>query len=328
MTKGSGSQGKNRMGNGKVSGARKSRRFQSHLIALEPRMMFDGAAVPTTGFVAPPIDSLTGDNIFRDQLQIDRFLNVSTNPGLETSDLAVQLGRLGPAPVLGPNAAPAVAASTTTDTEGSDAGNRQALDRIDVLSPEAPATQVDRSVGQPTLDRPAPILGRSDIWIDDFTRITGERFVSENGLLGTPQLLTAVPANVFIFIDTNVSGYQQLAVEWQGRGTIVLIDGSRDGIDQMRTALAGMNDIDAIHIVSHGDTGMFWLGSTRVDQATVLGDLASSFAAIGAKLSANGDILIYGCSTALLSRPEPMWRPLLTTQARFCAAATGRWKTG
>ena len=99
----------------------------------------------------------------------------------------------------------------------------------------------------------------------------------------------------YIFIDTNVENYQELAETWAGKGVLVLIDGSRDGVDQIMTSLAGVNNIGAIHLVSHGDEGVFWLGTTQVDSASVSGALSASLASIGAKLSVDGDILIYGC---------------------------------
>jgi hypothetical protein len=101
--------------------------------------------------------------------------------------------------------------------------------------------------------------------------------------------------NDFIFIDTSVENYQELAAEWQGRGTIVLIDSSSDGVDQMLAALAGATDVGAIHIVSHGENGAFWLGDTRIDSAALTGELAAAFASLGSKLSVGGDILLYGC---------------------------------
>ncbi|MCK0129260.1 Ig-like domain-containing protein [Erythrobacter sp. F6033] len=104
-------------------------------------------------------------------------------------------------------------------------------------------------------------------------------------------------ANDFIFIDTSVENYQELVETWEGRGTIVLIDGNSDGVDQVLSALAGESDIGAIHIVSHGENGMFWLGDTRIDSASLTGELSSAFASIGSKLGEGGDILLYGCDT-------------------------------
>ena len=61
--------------------------------------------------------------------------------------------------------------------------------------------------------------------------------------------------------------------------------------------MAGQSDIGAIHIVSHGEDGMFWLGDTRIDSSSLTGSLASAFASIGSKLATDGDILLYGCDT-------------------------------
>jgi len=125
----------------------------------------------------------------------------------------------------------------------------------------------------------------------------------------------------FIFIDTAIVDYTTLVSEWQGRGTIVLIDSSRDGIDQIMAALAGQSNIDAIHIVSHGDTGMFWLGNTQVTSTAVTGQLAGAFAAIGRHLSVSADILIYGCDTGSTAAGQQLLDALaLTTGADIAAS--------
>ncbi|WP_279349256.1 Ig-like domain-containing protein [Erythrobacter litoralis] len=103
--------------------------------------------------------------------------------------------------------------------------------------------------------------------------------------------------NDFIFIDTSIENYQELVGTWEDRGTIVLIDAAQDGVDQVLAAMAGAEDVGAIHIVSHGERGVFWLGSTRVDSDALTGELASSFAWIGSKLTDGGDVLLYGCDT-------------------------------
>jgi large repetitive protein len=110
--------------------------------------------------------------------------------------------------------------------------------------------------------------------------------------------LADAPALSVIFIDGSIGGAAALAEEWAGRGQVVILDGNSDGIDQMRGALAGMSNVDAIHIVSHGVEGAFFLGTTRIDQAAIDGPLNASFAAIGRALSADGDLLIYGCDVA------------------------------
>ncbi|MEM7701934.1 MAG: DUF4347 domain-containing protein, partial [Pseudomonadota bacterium] len=107
---------------------------------------------------------------------------------------------------------------------------------------------------------------------------------------------TPVPVpNEFIFINTDVENYKELVAEWEDRGQIVLIDSGSDGLEQIITALAGAQNVDAIHLVSHGNDGVFWLGSTRVDAASAAGELSGLLQSIGSRLAGDGDILIYGC---------------------------------
>lgn len=87
------------------------------------------------------------------------------------------------------------------------------------------------------------------------------------------------------------------------------------------TALAGADDIGAIHIVSHGDDGVFWLGTTQVDTASVSGALASSLASIGAKLSADGDILIYGCDVGADDAGQQLMNALAAVTGADIAAS-------
>ncbi|WP_428628510.1 Ig-like domain-containing protein [Sphingopyxis sp.] len=133
----------------------------------------------------------------------------------------------------------------------------------------------------------------------------GDAHATDNAGWATPHDLygdggpvEAPTATNIIFIDTGVEGYAELAREWAERGEVVLIDASRDGVDQIMTALAGRSDISAIHIVSHGTANSFTLGTTVIDRTAVTGELAGAFASIGSKLTADGDILIYGCDTS------------------------------
>ena len=203
----------------------------SHLIALEPRMMFDGAAVATA------------------------------------ADAAVTLHDQSLAPEL---LAPKEARNDAHD-----------IMWLDTEGARPHAT-------------PERYALREQALIDNFG--FGVQFGEDvNAKHGGTVSATAVASNDYIFIDTSLAAYDVLVQEWTDKGTIVLIDGNRDGIDQMRLALAGQSDIGAIHIVSHGVEGAFFLGTTRVDSEAINGSLAGSFAAIGRSLGTGGDLFIYGC---------------------------------
>ena len=45
---------------------------------------------------------------------------------------------------------------------------------------------------------------------------------------------------------------------------VILLDSTRDGVEQMAEALSGRTDIDAIHIVSHGNQAELFLGTSHL----------------------------------------------------------------
>ena len=78
---------------------------------------------------------------------------------------------------------------------------------------------------------------------------------------------------------------------------VIAIDRGRDVIDQISTALAGLSEIEAIRVISHGSDGSLSFGDQRID-ATTLTTRADEIAGWGRALAAGGDMLLYGCSVA------------------------------
>ncbi|CDL00463.1 conserved protein of unknown function [Magnetospirillum gryphiswaldense MSR-1 v2] len=101
------------------------------------------------------------------------------------------------------------------------------------------------------------------------------------------------------FVDTGVADYQSL-VDSIGAGIeVVLIDGGESGLAQMAKWAQTHADYDAVHILSHGDDGVLVLGSDTIDAAALSqAGIQAGFAALGQALSADGDLLVYGCSVA------------------------------
>ncbi len=249
----------------------------SYLVALEPRMMFDGAIVATTAEIVAPV--------FLDPILLAGLDRLTTENGWNGAD--VLGGHLhGP-----------------TDRQFGSVNGRPDRDNIDGISDRSSVDFLTRFEGttNEVSDRPP---------VDTMTLVDGVA-------TDTPEAAT----NSYIFIDTSITGYEQLAAEWQGRGTIILIDSSRDGIEQMLTALAGQSDIDAIHIVSHGTEGAFRLGATQITLSNVTGELASSFAAIGRHLSSDADILLYGCDVGAGQAGQDLLNALAITTGADIAAS-------
>lgn len=106
----------------------------------------------------------------------------------------------------------------------------------------------------------------------------------------------------FIFVDAAVENYEVLLEGVIGQQSdvhyeIVLLDGGADGVQQISATLADQEDVDAVHIVAHGDEAGLMLGNTRLDGGS-LGEYAEDLASWNMALDAQADLLIYGCNLA------------------------------
>ena len=101
-----------------------------------------------------------------------------------------------------------------------------------------------------------------------------------------------------VFIDTAVSNVDELVKDISPTASIFFIDASADGVDQIADILADYSDVDAIHIISHGEQGQLNLGASTLNEQTMSGEYADELAVIGYALAEHGDILIYGCDFA------------------------------
>ena len=95
------------------------------------------------------------------------------------------------------------------------------------------------------------------------------------------------------FVDVTVSDYQTL-VDGVGEGVEVYLVSSLDDINSI---LKSETNIDAIHILSHGNTGEITVGNDVLNQNT-LNNFDTVLQTMKNSLSENGDILLYGCNVA------------------------------
>ena len=106
-----------------------------------------------------------------------------------------------------------------------------------------------------------------------------------------------------VFIDLRVQGYEKILADIHEQNTdghsieIVLLDSERDGVAQIGEFLSQRQDVDAIHLISHGSAGSVQLGSGELNFDSLLAN-ASAIKQWGNALSAEADILIYGCDLA------------------------------
>lgn len=101
--------------------------------------------------------------------------------------------------------------------------------------------------------------------------------------------------NQIAFVDASISDYKSILSEIPETIEIVLVDGNRDGIEQIADVLQNRENIDAIHIISHGKPGELILGNSTLTTRSISGEHADELAVIREALSEDADLLIYGC---------------------------------
>ncbi len=105
-------------------------------------------------------------------------------------------------------------------------------------------------------------------------------------------------ANQIVFIDGSLQNIDEILAGLAPGISVVVLDPTQDGLTQIAAALAGITDLSAIHIISHGSVGALQLGSTIVNGDN-LAEYQAQLDAIGAALSPIGDLMLYGCDVAL-----------------------------
>ena len=109
------------------------------------------------------------------------------------------------------------------------------------------------------------------------------------------ELIIAKPRKEIVFIEDNIADYQTIAANAGAGREVVILDSTRDGLQQIADAIKGLTGIDAVHVVTHGSEGRIGLGTLTLDQTTAA-QHKDVLAAIGHSMSADGDLLFYGCS--------------------------------
>ena len=99
-----------------------------------------------------------------------------------------------------------------------------------------------------------------------------------------------------VFIDTSVEGYETLLLGINPSAEAILLDATRDGMEQIAEILGQRSNIDGVHIISHGDSGELRLGTGGLNLASMQGKYANELAVINQALTDEADFLIYGCN--------------------------------
>ena len=109
--------------------------------------------------------------------------------------------------------------------------------------------------------------------------------------------------NEIIFIDPSVEDKESLLTQALSyrHGTqaeVVVLDAESDGLQQITSWLKQYQNLDSVHIISHGQPGSVTLGSATLSEESLDG-YESALSSWSKALNNNADILFYGCELAV-----------------------------
>ena len=107
---------------------------------------------------------------------------------------------------------------------------------------------------------------------------------------------SGAPARHLVVVDARLSDAQRQTIRegLADDAELVEVDADENGIEAITAALAGMDQVESVEIFSHGASGQFQLGNTRVGNDT-LTSLTASLGQWREALTADADLLLYGC---------------------------------
>lgn len=152
------------------------------------------------------------------------------------------------------------------------------------------------------------------ILFDGAAAVAVDQQASADHAPDAPQTAPEAPPRTLVVIDTRIDNYKDLAAQAATSADIVLVGAGEDGLKAISDALAAGGKVDSIQILSHGAAGQFTLGSRAVSADNVA-TLSDTLRAWAPQLTADADILLYGCGVGA----GESGRALITA----LAAATG-----
>ena len=146
-----------------------------------------------------------------------------------------------------------------------------------------------------------------------------------------PTIEAQTRAHEVIFVDPAVEAYDALVSQaLRKRGgpdaapinvEVVVLDAASDGVTQISQWLAQRRDLQAIHLVSHGNAGVLQLGTTTLDGQSIDG-YSAALTGWRTALADGADLLVYGCDVAEGTKGADFVVRLATLTGADVAAST------
>ena len=239
----------------------------SLLMALEPRILYDGAAAAVIADAAVATDHLP-------QQDTDVAAHAATDASHDTAAAETHAD----------NAA-LVSPQVTGQENVNEAASKDGVSaETNATSPGLSDTSVTDQAGSLSLDTTGTDKSAtiSQIVLVD-TSVSGYEKLVDGIIHSTDNDLT----------DVNPTGAIGSSVYTVSGSTLVVELGDHF-FDDVGEILSNYSDLSAIHLVSHGDQGELILNGQTINEAN-LGEYSTFFTEIGSSLSDSGDLLLYGC---------------------------------
>lgn len=275
--------------------------------ALEPRILFDGAAVTTAVDVLDNTSFNDASNSSTDSTQANDVINSTDSTKINdvtAPDLAAPVKEKIPV-----EAGDIFIITTDTPNYEFTAQNFSSNFKVIVLdqNSENLKSQIQDATKDLASDLNVHILAvnqnKDKLLVGSYDSVDEMliKLNSDSKLYDLDDLaqedFPIAAQNQVVVIDESISYAQNILDAIPKDWTVIKIDSSKDGLTQILEKLEGISDLSAIHIFSHGNSGEIILGNLVLN-SNVAQERNNDLTILGSHLSQTGDILLYGCDVS------------------------------
>ena len=146
---------------------------------------------------------------------------------------------------------------------------------------------------------------------------------SRNAASDDPHLVTlsadATPRIVYV-VDSSLPNVQTLIDALPAGSEVHWLDNTKDGLDQLLAIVESGKPVSALHLVTHGEPGRIQLGNIVLTEVLV-NERAAAMQELGTHLTADADILIWGCDVAQSTNGQHLIDTIATLTGADVAAS-------
>ncbi|MGI9354566.1 MAG: DUF4347 domain-containing protein, partial [Rhizobiaceae bacterium] len=114
----------------------------------------------------------------------------------------------------------------------------------------------------------------------------------------------AMERHEIIIVAAHDDEVNELLTKFDPSAEVLVLDPKEDPFAQMRSIMSQRPLIDAVHIIAHGSSGELSFGTATLNSQTMAEEYADELMAWRSELSADADLMIYGCDFGSGKRGE------------------------